>query len=142
MRSTRPDADLALRLRPEADRNHFVLLHEVAAQVFKPLNLGFHDDRIDDSFRVVAALFPLEPSRRFALAGPLQLRFANQFAEMLRGARFARAQHDIRIGLAQNGLGFLSVNRIELAHPLKSQNNRIVGLALLRHGAVKLWQCV
>jgi hypothetical protein len=126
----------------KADCDNFVLLHEVTRQVFEPLNFGLHDDWINDPFRAVSAVPSLKPAGWLTLTNSLELGLSNELAQMSGRARLARSENDIGIGLTEYRLGFLAVQSVQLAHALESENNRIVGLALLRQRRMKLWECI
>src|ERR1700761_2757305 len=126
----------------KADCDNFVLLHEVTRQVFESLNFGLHDDWINYPFRAVSAVPSLKPAGWLTLTNSLELGLSNELAQMSGRARLARSENDIGIGLTEYRLGFFAVQSVQLAHALESENNRVVGLALLRQSRMKLRECI
>ena len=61
---------------------------------------------------------------------------------MLGRPGFASAEHNVGERLAGDGLGLLAVKIVELAHPLKAEDDRIVGLPLLGQRSLELRQNV
>src|SRR4051812_16780101 len=72
------------------------------------------------------------------LPKPLDFYFANRFAHPFGSTRFGRTQEYLGGWLRQHCLGILAIASFHLASTLESEDDRILRLAILCDGGVKL----
>src|ERR1035441_6936998 len=115
-----------------------VAVFEKASKIVKTGNLRWQNERLG---------LPVErevSSRARALvmgfAQPLDLNLADSFADPFRSPWLGGAEEDFRSGLREHGLGIFPVAGLHLATSLKAKDDRVLRLAILGDGGMKLRQ--